>query len=194
MRSHRIATYVFFGIFLLTSVVGLFTEYYMPQSEHKMFWQNVAIGVWGSNLLVLVLEYINYLTAKSDLLHRYVNEAQKLQNKLLRVREMSGVKNIDLAKVITDLNEMLDFTYLFDIYMSFSFLNFTKKNSYKPRIDNIEKKLYGFYQNLAEFTQMYRLAPNESEQKRVMQKYMRFDEEELDILREELSALRDMIW
>jgi hypothetical protein len=142
---------------------------------------------------VLILEYISYSVAKSDLLHQYANEAQKLQNKLLRVRERSGEKGIDLAKVIVDLNEMLDFTYLFDIYSSFSFLNSSKKNKYSLRIDRIEERLYGYHRSLVEFSQMYRLAPNKTEQEYVLQKYITFDKEAFDILRKELSALREII-
>lgn len=193
MKSHRISIYIFLLFFLLTSAVGLVTEYYTPPSEHKAFWQNVALGVWCSNLLALILEYINYSVAKSDLLHQYTNESQKLQNKLLYVREKSGEQGVDLAKVIISLSENLDFTHLFDIYSKVSFLNSSKKNKYKFRIESIEKQLHGYHRNLIEFPQMYRLAPNKSEQEYTLRKYIAFDKEAFDILHKELTALRELI-
>lgn len=193
MKSHRMSIYIFLIIFLLTSAIGLITEYYTPQSEHKAFWQNVALGVWCSNLLVLILEYVNYSVARSDLLHQYTNESQKLQNKLLYVREKSGEQGVDLAKVIISLNEALDFTHLFDIYSRISFLNSSKKNRYKFRIESIEKQLHGYHRNLIEFSQTYRLAPNKSEQEYALRKYIAFDKEAFDILHKELTALREVI-
>lgn len=190
MKAHKRAIIYSIIVFVISSTIALYIQQ-QPENRELSFLQNIALGVWSSNLLVLILEIINYNHEKDNLIFQYVNEAQKLYNSLIQVRKQSGKASKNLGDIIMALEPSLDFTHLFLLYYSISFfITYPKLNKCKPKIDDVQKGLFQMHRSVISFSEMYQIASNEKEQKIVIKNYCSQDEKTLDMVLKRLEALK----
>jgi hypothetical protein len=195
MKTHKWAIIFSIVLFFVSGSISLYIQQQpipvlQNLSRDYSFLQNVAMGVWSSNLLVLILEIINYSSTKDDLIFQYINESQKLYNLLQQVSLESGNSHIDLGDLIINIGRSLDFTYLFNIYNSFSFfITLYRFNKYKASIDDIQKSLFEIHQYTINFRLKYQM--NDTQGRQTMkQEYLSRNQKALEIVFEKLEELR----
>jgi hypothetical protein len=149
MKAHKLAIKITLPIAILSFTIYIFLVVLGTSFNERPYCidlvMNMLLAIWGSDVIVLVLEVINYQESKTLLMYDFIFECGRIVNIYKKIRYCLQEKREDfqeLRQIYIEISN-IDIYPLYILHNSFSF--FLCETTFYEQIERVSLQIKDFY-------------------------------------------------